>query len=300
MASTLPRVFSITDVRQAEWQTWRAALTPPDLRPGQPVLAACGVALFQALLAGDVRDLWLSVRADLGDVVTSPGCVCGCKQPAPPSPTCPGNPLRRRPRPHAGGEHAHDVGARGPLAALCRRRDPLQLTLPLHLLLAIPEDPTGQIDAAAEEALDLAVLAPLHPDGVTWETLTGRFNALDLRQRVPERGGFDVLHLITHGTAEGVLLWENDEAVIAPAAALRVALEAAPWVRVAVLNACETRDWRRRRAGDQCGRTPVQAGLPAVVAMQVPIADQAAATFAEHFYAEACSRGAAPVRSTWQ
>lgn len=103
-----------------------------------------------------------------------------------------------------------------------------------------------------------------------------------------------MLHLITHGTADGVLLWENDEAAITPAAALRAALEAAPQVRLAVLNACET--------AIGAGATPVtasprllQAGLPTVVAMQFPIADQAAAAFAEHFYGELLA-GRCPVR----
>ncbi len=273
------------DVRQAEWQTWLAQLTPPDLRPGQPVLAACGAALFQALLAGDVRDLWLSARADL-----DAGRIAGLRVRLQAASTAvadlPWETLYDADRGHTLAASTHTTLVRGVrwLRYVGGAR-PLQLTLPLHLLLAIPEDPTGQIDAAAEEARILAALAPLHPDGVTWETLTGRFNALDLRRRL-ERGGFDVLHLITHGTAEGVLLWENDEAVIAPAAALRAALEAAPRVRLAVLNACETAIGAGAAPVTSVGAHLLQAGLPAVVAMQFPIADQAAAAFAEHFYIE--------------
>jgi hypothetical protein len=272
-------------VRQAAWQTWLAQLTPADLRPGQAALTDCGAALGQALFAGDVRDLWLNARADL-----DAGRIGGLRLQLHAASTAvadlPWETLYDADRSH--------LFAASPQTALVRSvrwhkyvggTRPLHLTLPLRLLLAIPEDPTGQIDAAAEEERIASALAPLQPDGVTWETLAGRFDALDLRRRL-ERGGFDVLHLITHGTVEGVLLWESDAAVIAPAAALRAALEAAPRVRLAVLNACETAVGAGLAPVSSVGAQLLQAGLPAVVAMQFPIADHAAATFAEHFYTE--------------
>ncbi len=273
------------DVRQAEWQTRLAQLARPDLRPGQAVLRECGAALFAALLARDVRDLWLSARADL-DAGRIDGLRVRLHAASTAVADLPWETLYDADRGHMLAASTHTTLVRGVrwLRYVGGAR-PLQLTLPVRLLLAIPEDPTGQIDAAREEERILAALAPLHPDGVTWETLTGRFNALDLRHRL-ERGGFDALHLITHGTAAGLLLWENDEATIAPAAALRAALEAAPRVRLAVLNACETAVGAGGAPVTSVGAHLLQAGLPAVVAMQFPIADQAAAAFAEHFYAE--------------
>lgn len=275
----------LLDVRQSAWQTWLAQLTPPNLRPGQSTLAACGAELFEALLADDVRDLWLRARADL-----EAGRIDALRVRLQSASTAvadlPWETLYDADRGHTLAASTRTTLVRGVrwLRYVGGAR-PLQLTLPLRLLLAVPEDPTHQIDAAVEVARIEAALAPLHPDGVRWETLTGRFDALDLRQRL-QAGGFDVLHLITHGTADGVLLWENDEAAITPAAALRAALESAPQVRLAVLNACETAIGAGAAPVTSVGAHLLQAGLPAVVAMQFPIADQAAAAFAEHFYGE--------------
>ena len=273
------------DVRQTEWQRWLAQLAPADLRPGHAALTACGAELCQALFAGDVRDLWLRARADL-EAGRSAGLRIQLHAASTAAADLPWETLFDADRGQLFAASPHTLLVRSArwLRYVGATR-PLQLMLPLRILLALPEDPTGQIDAAAEEARIAAALAPLQPDGVIWETLAGRFDALDLRRRL-ERGGYDVLHLVTHGTAEGVLLWEEDRAALAPAAALRSALEAAPRVRLAVLNACETAVGAGLAPVTSVGAHLLQAGLPAVVAMQFPIADHAAAAFAEHFYSE--------------
>lgn len=273
------------DARQSAWQDRLAQVAPPDLCPGQAVLTECGATLFAALVTGDVRDLWLSARTDL-DAGRIGGLRLRLEVASAAAAELPWETLYDADRGHVIAASAQVALVRSVnwLRYIGGARS-LQLSLPLRLLLAIAEDPTGQIDAAAEEARIVEALAPLLPDGVHYEVLAGRFSALDLRHRL-ERGRFDTLHIVTHGTPEGLLLWDGDQATLAPAAALRAALESAPHLRLVVLNACET----ATSAGDSpvtsVGAQLLQTGIPAVVAMQFPIADQAAALFAEHFYAE--------------
>jgi CHAT domain-containing protein len=60
-----------------------------------------------------------------------------------------------------------------------------------------------------------------------------------------------------------------------------------PTLRLVFLNACETATVTREKGLDPfagVASAMVMAGLPAVVAMQFPISDQAAITFAQRFY----------------
>ncbi len=96
----------------------------------------------------------------------------------------------------------------------------------------------------------------------------------------------DVLHLITHGEPDGLLLWQDDEPAFMPAQTLRIALERAQTVKFVLINAC--------LAGQSSDRTPfttvgpqlLQTGIPAVVAMQYEISDEDAAEFARFLYEE--------------
>lgn len=102
---------------------------------------------------------------------------------------------------------------------------------------------------------------------------------------------YHVLHYMGHGahdpvTGAGALVLEDDdgEAVMLDAQTLGTWLRDAPSIRLAFLNACDT-----GRAGTDepfagVANRLVMAGLPAVVAMQFPISDQAAIDFARAFY----------------
>ncbi len=107
-------------------------------------------------------------------------------------------------------------------------------------------------------------------------------------------GQFHVLHFMGHGdfdekTGRGTLIFEDQRGYsrMISGESLSVLLRNAPTIRLVCLNACQT-----ARAAEGKGLDPfsgvatalVMAGIPAVVAMQFEITDQAALTFAETFY----------------
>ncbi|MCH9647605.1 MAG: CHAT domain-containing protein [Deltaproteobacteria bacterium] len=117
--------------------------------------------------------------------------------------------------------------------------------------------------------------------------------AASIRSALVE-GGFHALHFMGHGdfdpaSGEGVLYFENESGRAEPTSgrALATKLKDFPDLRMVVLNACNTARHSQRR-----GQSPfsgvatalVLGGLPAVVAMQAPIADDAAIHFSQKLY----------------
>jgi hypothetical protein len=107
-------------------------------------------------------------------------------------------------------------------------------------------------------------------------------------------GPFHVLHFLGHGAfngpkGEGALVFERQDKLSQPVVGLDIAqlVKNFPDLRLIVLNACST-----AMAPFDAGLDPfagvatalVQGGLPAVLAMQVPISDRAAARFSRDFY----------------
>ena len=114
-----------------------------------------------------------------------------------------------------------------------------------------------------------------------------------LRRRLSDEP-FQVLHFMGHGsfdpaTGEGALAFENGNGdhMMLSGSVLADLVRDVSSLRLALLNACDT-----ARTGRQQGLNPfagvatalVLAGLPAVVAMQFPISDEAAIAFSEAFY----------------
>ena len=103
-----------------------------------------------------------------------------------------------------------------------------------------------------------------------------------------------VLHFMGHGqfdplTGRGALVFadEANEAKTVTGAQLGVMLANAPSVRLAFFNACESATCPRHHNLDPFSGVAaalVLAGLPAVIAMQFPISDEAALIFAKNFY----------------
>jgi len=297
------------DRRQPYWAGRLAELGSRRRPPGRAVLEETGARLFQALLHSDVRDLWLRAHADLEG-----GKVAGLRVRLSLSPAgvvdLPWEAMYDRDR-----RVFLAASLQTPLVRVVNLLRyvgavrPLATRLPLRLLVAIPDDPTGQIDAAVEWQRIQDAVAPIRPEGVSVERFAGRFGILELRRQL-ELGRPDILHLITHGGPEGVVLWQAGQPVIASAAALRVALEAAPSVRLVVLTACATATAppsspsvgaasvseppSARAASVSEHASPVasvgaqllQAGLPAVIAMQFDVQEEVAAEFAGYFYTE--------------
>lgn len=102
---------------------------------------------------------------------------------------------------------------------------------------------------------------------------------------------FHVLHFMGHGafdaaSGQGALVLEDEagEADMLDAVTFGAWLRDAPRLRLVVLNACDT----GKAGGDHpfagVANRLVMVGLPAVVAMQFPISDEAAIEFARTFY----------------
>lgn len=271
------------DARQPYWVDCLARLAAPGRTPGRSLLEQAGSLLHQALWRDQVRDLWLRARTDLEagsamglrvrlslsppDVAALPWEVLYDSERGVFLATASQTPMGRAVN------LLRYVGAPRPLAA----------RLPLRVLVALPEDPTGALDAEQEWSRLQTALAPLQGEGLHLLRLDGRFGLLDLRQRL-EQDQPHLLHLVTHGRPDGVLLWQNGQPQIAPPPAVRLALEGAHSLRLVMLAACSTAQVFDQSPLSSLGAQLLQTGVPAVIAMQVDVRATAAAAFSEHFY----------------
>jgi hypothetical protein len=273
------------EITQPDWQTIQAALERAILTPDAAAIVAAGSRLYRALMCGPVRDLWISARADLEQAR-----VDGLR-------------LRLALEPPAVAalpwETLYDPDRNTPFAADSRtplvRIEPsyahvgparrLRVELPLKVLIAVPDDPDGLLDATQELAGVQQVLGAIGPGQVRVDVMTGRFGVVELRRRLQALRA-DVLHFIGHGTSGALQLWQHDGPTLAPAAALRATLERARTVKLVLLNACLGARGARLAPFTSVGAQLLQAGLPAVVAMQASIRDDAAIGFAHFLYEE--------------
>ena len=268
---------------QPEWSNRIARLANLDAQPDQAFLAETGVDLFRALFREQVRDLWVRARADL-----ETGAFDGLRiRLCAPAPGVAGLPWEALVDPDR-----NLALAASPQVLLVRMDDsirfasstrPLQTRLPLRILVAIADDPTEQIDAAAEWERIQQATAPVRPEGVQLLALTGRFSIVDLRRRI-ETDAPDVLHLVTHGRSGELLLWQDGQPVMTPATSLQVVLAAAPSIKLVLLNACDTAQAGGAASTANTGAQLLQAGVPAIIAMQYDWREVAAVRFAEFFY----------------
>ena len=164
-----------------------------------------------------------------------------------------------------------------------------------NVLVVIPE----AIGLSTAHELDLITTA-LRAAGLPHEVLEGRVSLQRLDDALAA-GTHHVLHFIGHGattvspagTLESLLrfnhptdtgeIWVNHERI-------RLLLSSYRDLRLVVLNACQSATVGGRQTNDAgrgfIGMAPsiLRAGVPAVVAMQHLIADEAAVTFASTFY----------------
>ena len=162
--------------------------------------------------------------------------------------------------------------------------------LEILTMISSPTDYPG-LDVEHEWSRLNAALAELVDNGrVRLERLPeARLSALQRRLR---GGEYHILHFIGHGgfdprTQEGVLVLQDEtgKGSITSAERLGTILHNHRSLRLVVLNACEG---ARSSSTDLFAGTAqalVQQGIPAVIAMQFEITDQAAITLAEEFYA---------------
>lgn len=175
--------------------------------------------------------------------------------------------------------------------ALPQPFQPLRVEPPLRILgMVAAPDGLPPLDTAREQARLDAALAPLRTTGhAEWNWLAGQsWRAL---QQVLQQGPWHIFHFVGHAgldpaKGEGMLLLagEQNEAVPLYAGELARLLGDHQALRLAVLNACDGARTAESGMFSSVALRLTQRGLPAVLAMQYPITDQAAIEFAQSFY----------------
>ena len=169
---------------------------------------------------------------------------------------------------------------------------PLKAEHPLRLLVVIAS-PSDEIplDSSAEKERIVAALQPLTRQGMievsylegpdTWERL--------LEELLPNRT--HILHFIGHGAfdedmGEGVLVMEDSDgrAMRINSERLRYLVQGKSRLRLVVLNSCSGTEGSDAQPFSSMAAGLVRSGVPAVIAMQFEISDNAARKIAQTFY----------------
>jgi hypothetical protein len=169
---------------------------------------------------------------------------------------------------------------------------PLALRHPLRILVLIsgPRD-LPRLDTDREWTKLHDAVSDLETKGlVRIERLdVPRLSRLNRRLRMEQ---FHVLHFIGHGDFDeakgsGELFFEDDQGRAAPVSAeqLATALRDHPSVRLVILNACEGARASRTDPFAGTAQTLIRTGVPAVIAMQFEVTDDAAIAFSSELYA---------------
>lgn len=168
---------------------------------------------------------------------------------------------------------------------------PLPLERPLRILVVLSDPPEYvALDLERERALIEKTWA--RQEGIEVDFME-RVSITALQQRlVHER--YHVLHYMGHGafdeySGQGVLVMQDADGhgQLVDGSSLGILLRDVRSLRLAFLNACETATVTRDQGLDPfagVASAMVMAGIPAVVAMQFPISDEAAINFSSTFY----------------
>lgn len=170
----------------------------------------------------------------------------------------------------------------------------LRTAVPLRLLVAIPhcsrELPGAEKEreviaralAELEREVEVVYLHELHGDGqVTWTRV---------REHLAERaGGYHCFHFVGHGGFRGdrghlLLDPEDGDGGLVSDRELGRLFTNHRAMKLVVLNACESATQSTSRPLAGCAAELVKEGVPAVVAMQYAVRDEAAVAFTRSFY----------------
>ncbi|MGD9315702.1 MAG: CHAT domain-containing protein [Anaerolineae bacterium] len=167
----------------------------------------------------------------------------------------------------------------------------LPLERPLRILVVI-SDPPDYVDLDLERERALIEKTWAKQEGIQVEFME-RASITALQRRLV-RQHYHVLHYMGHGafdeyTGQGVLVMQNEDGFgqLVDGSSLGILLRDVRSLRLVFLNACDTATVTREQGLDPfagVASAMVMAGIPAVVAMQFPISDQAAITFSGTFY----------------
>lgn len=264
------------------WQDTVATFAQSELLPGHEAIRDAGSRLFEGLMQRDIRDLWISIRADLESRVIQ-GLRLRLALHSPRVASLPWECLYDLDRNEvfAAKMDTHLVRIENDYRHVAPTRS-LQTEAPLKILLIVPDDIDKVLDGAQEvERLQNALMVV--GDSVELSLLDGRFDVIELGHRLQQEQP-DIVHLVGHGQADGIWLWQRNQPALVRATALRTVLQHSSSTKLAFLNVC--------LAGASSQHTPfatvapqlLQAGIPAVIAMQFAIADDVAIDFAQYLY----------------
>ncbi|MGO9021367.1 MAG: CHAT domain-containing protein [Syntrophobacteraceae bacterium] len=175
---------------------------------------------------------------------------------------------------------------------LPERIQPLVIAPPLRLLVMI-SSPAGyrRLDVQQETENMQKALGPLISRGRVQMTWMEEATLIALQHRLREKE-YHIFHFIGHGgfdrkSDEGVLVLERKDGSGWSADGHRVGtlLHDCPSLRLVVLNSCEGARNARRDPFASVAAKLLRQSIPAVVAMQFEITDEAAIIFSTEFYA---------------
>ena len=168
---------------------------------------------------------------------------------------------------------------------------PLSLDLPLRVLMLVsaPSD-YPPLDVDRESAKMHDALEHLERDGLVAIQRQKNGTLTELR-RILREGEYHIFHFVGHGgfderNQDGVLVLEGDNGRSREVSStdLGTVLHDHRPLRLAVLNACEGARGSRLDPFAGTAQSLVQQGIPAVIAMQFEVSDEAAICFTREFY----------------
>lgn len=143
------------------------------------------------------------------------------------------------------------------------------------------ENEKRRVEAAVEHLQATGLVRLTWLPGQSWRQL----------QRVMRQGSWHIFHFIGHGgfddtSGEGLIVLADDEGnpFNLPATSLARLLEGHHALRFVLLNACEGGRSSEQNIFSSTAATLINRGIPAVLAMQYKITDDAAIEFARSFY----------------
>lgn len=164
-----------------------------------------------------------------------------------------------------------------------------QADLPLHLLLILPG--MADLDLASERA-GVEHVASALTTHLRVHVLDGIVRRTDLADALLT-ADYDIVHFSGHSAVVdgcgyvALNLRDGRPDWIHSGTLAQLALSHKP-IKLVVLNVCGATRGDDGRAFQGLAPQMVRSGVPAVVTMQAPITDQAAATFAQEFYKRLC------------
>lgn len=168
---------------------------------------------------------------------------------------------------------------------------------PLRILVAVAQPiGTAKLSTEQEEAVIMRSFQPLIDAGLVMVDVLRATTPTRLHRWISATP-YDVVHFIGHGTfdtetGQGFLVFEDDKGAMCEVGARNICeILCKRGIQLIFLNACETGRGeatgpKQRKADFNRGIAPalVANGVPAVVANQFSVRDEAATEFSQHFY----------------